>query len=480
VQILEPFLVLSAIAWLLVSLRATPPDRLSRVLPALTWLVLAAHVLLEVPRWPMIPAYAVVVLLTLATRWLGGRGAVVRTLVVGAGVLLLGSATLLATQFPVIDLPPPTGPHAVGRASFTLVDPSRPEALAPESGLTRAVFVDVWYPAVPPTGDGPRPTTLWPELHAGRWDRVRFFTDYLRAVETHGYRDLRIDAGGGPYPVLLFNHGLQMFTAQSTLLMEHLASHGYAVFSIGHPWESLRVNLEDRGTVIPEFIASREGFAKATKWVEEANRHILAAVEDARREGSPERRAEIMLEAVEASPDLNQRVEVWVEDTRFVLERIAEGANELSSLRPALDLDRVGVLGMSLGGATASEFCKADPRCSAGVNVDGLQYGTRQRVPLRVPFLMIASDDGAGLNEFLRLGSDAVYLDCHVAGTRHPDFTDLPLVWPWLRHVGQLGRVPPATVETFLDATVLGFLDRYVAGRRDPVRVPEGCSMSGE
>ncbi|NRA59767.1 MAG: hypothetical protein HRU25_02420 [Psychrobium sp.] len=50
-------------------------------------------------------------------------------------------------------------------------------------------------------------------------------------------------AADDKFPVLIFNHGLYLVAEQNTILMEHLASHGYVIFSIAHPYPVLRSML---------------------------------------------------------------------------------------------------------------------------------------------------------------------------------------------------------------------------------------------
>jgi hypothetical protein len=68
---------------------------------------------------------------------------------------------------------------------------------------------------------------------------------------------------------------------------------------------------------------------------------------------------------------------------------------------------------MSLGGGATSEFCKADTRCRAGINIDGLQYGERQRENHNVPFLTMYSDEAPGVNDFLMSNSEILAQSSH-------------------------------------------------------------------
>src|SRR5688500_3482586 len=53
---------------------------------------------------------------------------------------------------PQLELPAPTGPHAVGEMVFRWVDPSRSEVLTAAPEDRREVVTLIWYPAKPGTG----------------------------------------------------------------------------------------------------------------------------------------------------------------------------------------------------------------------------------------------------------------------------------------------------------------------------------------
>lgn len=80
-----------------------------------------------------------------------------------------------------------------------------------------------------------------------------------------------------------------------------------------------------------------------------------------------------------------------------VLDELASGVRH-SPFAGRLDLDRVGLLGMSFGGATAAEVCHLQPGCRAAINLDG---GHMSRVDSTLlegesskPLLMLYPSDG--------------------------------------------------------------------------------------
>jgi predicted dienelactone hydrolase len=84
----------------------------------------------------------------------------------------------------------------------------------------------------------------------------------------------------------------------------------------------------------------------------------------------------------------------WVADVEFVLDRLQGlNAGDLGErFTGRLDLERVGVAGHSLGGATALQVCHEDARCKAGMDIDGMPFGSVLREGVRQPFFFLMSD----------------------------------------------------------------------------------------
>ena len=418
-------------------------------------ILLIIHFLLEVTRWQIGLAYLLWIVLALLIMKQSRSHLIARILGFTLGLILISTSFFYAIEMPILKLPVPSGSLKIGNSSFIITDSSREETHSINPNDKRELFVEVWYPAHMEEIELPPPNKLWQELYSGDLDRVSFFTNYLKGISTHSYPDVPPDLINGPYPIILFNHALQMFSSQNTLLMEHLASNGYVVVSIAHPYESIRVNLST-GTVLAPFITSREKFSDAMDWIEKSSRPISEAKDSMANEQSRKIRGEIMRRAIEGS-DMNRMVSEWVIDNSFVLDILSSGPNYI--FKDILDTTRIGVMGMSVGGATATELCKTDKRIKAGINVDGLQYGTHNHIGLEVPFMMMYSDDGVGVNDFLYVDSKADYYELHFNNTRHADFTDMVLVWPIMKIYGQSGSIPPKQMIELVNKTTLSFWD---------------------
>ena len=383
------------------------------------------------------------------------------------------SAELAPAPF---ELPAPTGTSAIGTTTWRLTDSARRETLA-GGGEPRNVEVLAWYPASSP-GRG----KTAPYLREGLAE-VRTFAKMFRAAEgvwdglesvrTHAELDAAPAATPRSFPVLVFSHGYTGIPSAYTSLLEDLASHGYVVLSIVHPYEATAATLAD-GRVVS--LLDQTGAP-------------VAGVRDVFAEWGPE---DETTAAVTKSENADEKLRLlrgylagltnthaaltrWVDDTKLVLDRIATLPPQSTGGRLAgrLDMTRLGVLGHSMGGVTAAQFCVDDRRCRAGLNLDGIpQYGTMIDKPTGRPFLMVYSARPGRLgasDEIYRRGARPYYR-VEVRDTRHLDFSDMAF-WggPLRERPGPLGSIAPARVDEITRAIVREFFDQELLGRRSPL-----------
>jgi hypothetical protein len=307
----------------------------------------------------------------------------------------------------------------------------------------------------------------------------------------------------GPFPVLLFNHALELgFTSQNHLLMEHLASHGYVIFSIAHPYQSAKVNLGSAGTVTTasEYpsdldLPRAELFRGVVGTIYEAS-HDLDEISAVKEILSPlaeqyfaldERdRRSLLSQAVAMeefrayrhfiSEDLledyflydylaeNSLLQYWIEDIQFIADTLQDLQAPVPGFSDSIDTDGFGVFGMSYGGAAAGEFCKIDSRCKAGVNLDGTQFGRRWNQAVSAPFLMLYHEEHQGGNDFAYLPPTHDFWDYGVKGATHFDFTDFTYVWPLFKTLGLTGPIDGMRMIDIVNTVVLAFFDHNLKG----------------
>jgi dienelactone hydrolase len=188
---------------------------------------------------------------------------------------------------------------------------------------------------------------------------ARFLTRDLSRVRAHSIRGAELSPRQRSYPVVLLRAGLAALVTGYTTLAEDLASHGYVVVGFDAPYRSFVVVLPD-GRVIAR---------------------------------APGNNAELV-SGSEQEQLGNKLVQAWSADMSFALDRLAR----LNTSDPSgrflgrLEMQRVGVFGHSLGGATALQFCHDDSRCKAGIDVDGAPLGSVVAEGVTQPFLFLLSD----------------------------------------------------------------------------------------
>ncbi len=380
------------------------------------------------------------------------------TLAIVGSVIVQGQ-----TPTPLFELPAPTGKSPVGTTRWVVGDPSRPETFAP--GRTREVEVIAWYPAATSVG----PTA--PYMRNGMEEVLSFAHlaklgdayNGLASVKTHSVLDATPARTPARFPVIVFSHGYTGLPSSHTAMFEDLASHGWAVLHVVHPYEAAST-LSD-GTFVTftdEKNAMRPGImAVLNEWRPEGATmdKVVAATDEAEKER--------LLRAYLATlKNTDQVVERWVLDVKLVLDRLPKsGAG--SALAPRLDLSRLGVAGHSMGGVMAGQFCVEDRRCQAGLNFDGIpQYGTMIDTPMLAPFLMVYSGrpGRAGASDLIYRRS-AKYYRADVADTLHIDFTEMNMWGGPLRQRGAFGKIAPERAVELTRLLAREYFGQEILGR---------------
>ena len=221
-----------------------------------------------------------------------------------------------------------------------------------------------------------------------------FVFSHLALVKSNSYLNAPLPEQETTYPVLVFSHGYDVgFFAQNMVQMEELASHGYVIFSVGHAYESSLV-LDAQGQAIPMSETQVDAFNQENSETHEAYLKIFSTT------GAEQIQAARAWMA--ASPVAQQSIQIWTQDTQFVLTQIEQmNSGQVDSpFAGHLDTSRIGVFGLSFGGATAFQVCAVDSRCKAAINMDGTQWGNLLDTPLQTPFMMMSGEYTNGINDW--------------------------------------------------------------------------------
>ncbi|HEY9182908.1 MAG TPA: hypothetical protein VIQ99_06895 [Gammaproteobacteria bacterium] len=480
------------IATLVIAVLATAMRR-PRAYRSLRWLTLGvcgAQLAIEGPRIELVPAYfvavviAVLALIDTLKNGLGfpeasstrpARSRVVtflRWITAGAATVLLSSSLVLCVALDSLDYPTPSGPYAVGTTELHLIDVSRAESFTESDHDHREISVRVSYPATNDAAFAALSPDTVPSIAAlvvgGFWPNP--VTTSWGAIPTHARRGPSLAAAQRRYPVLIFSHAMGGYPEQNTALVEHLVSHGYVVMAVNHPYLSARFRFADGSMIGLEFLLRPNPFPDDAQrsLKEDALGAKLAdpGISTAERVALVRQRAAINLRSTDRWAGIHQ---VMSDDQRFVLDSLAVWPAD-SLLAGRLDLDRVGVFGMSSGGTATHMTCAADSRCRAGLNLDGFQPLLIDLPPLRAPFMHM-SRATVFTNAIAQEQSLALSYIVRVEGAEHLSFTDNVLTLHRFKYLGELGNalgtIDPERMVQLVNDYALAFFDESLLGRRD-------------
>jgi dienelactone hydrolase len=300
-----------------------------------------------------------------------------------------------------LSFPRGTGPNPVGRIYLHLTDPNRHEILTDNLDDLRQVPVVVWYPARPGTG---AKTGYFQDLGKISESLVAsgqvspFEAFQLRLIRTADRENAQLSDKTGKYPLVILSPGNGINVEFYAGLADDLASNGFVVVGINHPYDVAEAQFADGSIAM-----FRQGPAEPK-----------------------ERQAWVA-----------QRVAVRAGDILFVKRELARQIGSGGSmLAGRLDMTRVGVMGHSLGGIAAAQACTKDSAIRSCVNLDGLQLGgpfstSADPEPPSQPFMMITKElklSTAIMDLFRHMDSGSYRVV--VAGAAHASFTDAPVLLP--------------------------------------------------
>lgn len=441
--ILSILVLLAGLIRLIPDIPAKYKDRLA---PLLLVLAAAAQILLEGFRWQLWPLMLAIIglviisLVQLEKKWYWT--------VFGLSLFLAVISLTAGSLFPVPGPYPITGPYQVGTREFYLVDSQRVEIYGEDPNAPRELMAQIWYPASPEKSD--KKASWMPSIEyaaaaiADKLNLPAFTLGHLKYVTANAYWEAPPLASGESYPVLIFSHGWEGFKEQNIYQVEELASYGYVVVGINHTYGAIH-------TLFPD---GREMFTN----------------QEALPDGVSDE------EYDQASDTLSRQ---WSEDIDLILDELAR-LNQADGewfLAGSLDLERIGVFGHSTGGGAAVRFCLTDVRCQALLGMDVWAEPAQiaiQELVLRKPAMLqysefwISEDEPDRNGDLLGLlveKAENTVIEITIDGTRHYDFSSLPMLSPLTATLGLKGPIEGDLVLEIINAESLAFFDRYLRGK---------------
>jgi len=290
-----------------------------------------------------------------------------------SGVVVLAAGLLVYLvwfQAPFY-FPKPTGKYAVGIKTYHWIDTKRKEILSDDPNHpNRELMVNIWYPTqkkldkTPMTPYAPYLVDHFKKNHPFGW----ILYAAHRTVYSYAKLEAPIATDEQNYPVVIFSHGSEVTRDHNTAECEELASHGYLVVGISHTYNSQIVKFPDG-----RMVDGRKTMKERCK-----NKNLKQVLQQ-----------------------FDKDSETWVADVSFVIDQLEKlNSDKESTFYQHIDQKNIGIFGHSVGGGTAAQVCRHDPRVKAGVSLDGFLLGSNATIGFDKPFLSILAGDRA--NTFAR------------------------------------------------------------------------------
>ncbi|MFC4118051.1 alpha/beta hydrolase family protein [Nonomuraea zeae] len=324
-------------------------------------------------------------------------------------------------------LPAPTGAHPVGTTALHLTDTSRPDPWNLDVDA-RELKVTLWYPTRQRDGErAPYMTAKESELLMKGVRSAGVPYDTLSRTRTNAIKDA--EPTGKKLPLVVLSPGFTKPISTLTSLAEELASQGYVVAGIDHPYESYVTTLADGR--IAECLAcdsdTDTGFGTG----------VVAG------------------RAADVSFVLDQLPAKW------------KGSG-------LIDRSRIAMAGQSIGGAGALAAMVKDPRIRAGIDMDGTSYARIPKSGFSRPFMFMGSPQHVPGGRDTSWDRDWKLLAgwkrwIVLAGADHQDFTDGPVLAGVLGIKPVYGALPAARAVELVRTYVTAFLDQHLKAKRQTV-----------
>ena len=312
-----------------------------------------------------------------------------------------------------------SGEYRVATTTYSWQDNSREEPHTSDSNDFREVQVRLFYPTDQEYTENRLsvlPEKFWlrigsEEIIAGKKLRQSNYHDKTWNVEL----DAAISDSQPTFPLIIFSNGYGFTPEIHVNISAELASRGYIVASINHPYGSGISQLSSGNTVYAQ--------------------------------GLPE-------------DNLGADLKLWSDDQLFVLNQLQNiNLDTDSVLYGRLD-QRIGTMGHSYGGAAAYYSAWQDDRVQAGINLDGTIFN-REGKNIDQPFMYMQNDDGYDHNIFEQVNNDGYAVVFHHQ-IRHHSFADYVLFWAWdFPENKPFGSMDSHAALLFISELSDQFFDRY-------------------
>ena len=349
-------------------------------------------------------------------------------------------------------LPTPRGRYNTSIEHVQLIDQSRKDPFSSSSQprkLMATIFTPVEQDQCIPTQvsflDSTTATFQDQKFGAYGLPAGLFGTLELTACTTTATQSKQPKVNQKALPLVILSPALATTRLFYSVMAQNLASSGYVVISVDHPYDVDIVTFPDNSTILGVDISDAQ---------------------------------------------LPLALDTRVKDISFVINQALKPAFAKQYLQPlgsspchsVIDTTHIGVLGHSFGGAAAAESLLHEKKVVAGINLDGSFFGQVVEKGTRKPILILAHD---GKNQTTDPSWAAIWpqlkgwkKEVMMKAFAHYTFSDLPIIVDTLgirdglpnQVVGELlGSVAGSEADRDVHKYVLAFFDISLKNKRSTV-----------
>lgn len=291
-------------------------------------------------------------------------------------------------------------------------------------------------------------------------------------------------AEGEKFPLVVFSHGSFGYYQSNHSTYTELASNGYVVVSTEHPHHSLFTTDTSGNTIIVDssfmndvMSINAEDVSEETAY-EHSSEWFRLRAED----------INFAIASIKSAAGANALPEYWY----------SQQSEDIITALSMTDIEKIGVMGHSLGGAASVSVGRTRSDISAVIDLDGTMLSEvtgfqndRQIVndePYTTPLLSFDNEEHHFSSlESRELGKPYANNIVHdnavcgyrtyIVGTGHMNFTDLPMFAPPLAKMLGTGSIDPEECMLTVNRITLEFFDSFLKGKGE-FSVPEQIEIS--
>jgi pimeloyl-ACP methyl ester carboxylesterase len=276
---------------------------------------------------------------------------------------------------------------------------------------------------------------------AGAGAISEFFPRHLNHIYTNSFKNIPIIKSDQLMPVVVFSHGITGTRHLHQAMYEFLVSRGFIVIAPDHSFDA---NL----TIFPDgHLADYR--SNITGHTDSVNVRTM---------------------------QMNTRVA----DISFILDQLVkiQSGKIDAQINAKIDLERIAVGGHSYGGSTATVVSQRDDRIKACFVLDSWISPIPQETiddGIHIPFLFMGRPTWEGsdypgnyprLDNLMAHSSNPKYR-LIIKGTKHLDYSDIPLFSPIIGYVLDVGSNPADLTVSLINELVHGFLVKHLLAESD-------------